>query len=101
MLAALVGVNGTIERHIGRFVVGDNAAAGVGIDLGADFSLVLLPLPAVIEGLVRKLHEAGSGIAGGATAFYGFGFLHGCAMCVCATGQSRYSRNNSLVSDRS
>jgi len=89
------------ESCEGRSSSTDDLVVCIGIDPGADFSLVLLLLPAVIEGVARKLDEAGSGIAGNVTAFYGTGFLHGCGMCVCATDQSKYSRNNSLVPDRS
>ena len=72
ILATLVGVDGAIEWHLWRFVVSDDLAAAVSKNLGEnfDFAPLLFLLPAVIEGLARKLHVVGGHIAGKATAFY-------------------------------
>ena len=50
MLAAAIGVDGPIERDIGRIITGDDFAAGIDRDLGPKRRQILDGLPAVVEG---------------------------------------------------
>ncbi|MNY01992.1 hypothetical protein D3C86_1345460 [compost metagenome] len=68
MFAAAIGIDGAVERDVGRFIAGDDAARLLHLHLGAELRHVLESLPAIVENLVLQGLETSIRIEPGATA---------------------------------
>jgi hypothetical protein len=68
MFATAIGIDGTVERDIWRFVVSYNAARLFDLHLGAEFRHILKRLPAIVENLALQGLEAPVRVQPGAPA---------------------------------